>query len=127
MSKRYSLQDILTFGKYRGKTLRHVLTQDANYIKWCLDNIRNFSMDESAWNFAISSSISLDDCRLTGTPVASERSSIPYSDNVEMLLINPWQEKIFKNAIKQAEYIAFREIRRRKRTIKPIQLQLQFE
>lgn len=127
MSKRYSLQDILTFGKYRGKTLRHVLIQDANYVKWCLDNTHNFSMDETAWDFAISISSSFNECRLTHTLATREQYSIPYSDNVEMLLINPWKEKMFRNAINQAEDITFQDIRPRKGAVKNIQLQLQFE
>ena len=37
-SKITTLNDIITFGKYKDKTVRQVLNTDAQYIKWLIEN-----------------------------------------------------------------------------------------
>ena len=97
-TRQYTLNDTLAFGKYRGKTLRQVLTQDANYVQWCLGNVHDFSMDNPAWDYAISLSSSFETSKPKSTTAVAKRDSLPYSDGIEVLLYNPWGDKILKYA-----------------------------
>ena len=42
------LSDKITFGKHRGKTIETIILEDPNYIRWALDSIPNFDLDEEA-------------------------------------------------------------------------------
>ena len=97
-TKQYTLNETLAFGKYRGKTLRQVLTQDANYVQWCLGNVQNFSMDCPAWDYAISLSSAFETYKPKSTTMVAKRDSLPYSDGIEVLLYNPWGDKILMYA-----------------------------
>ena len=44
----FTLQDPLTFGKCKGATLEVVIKQDPSYIRWCMENIPWFKIDEEA-------------------------------------------------------------------------------
>ncbi len=46
--KRYSLNDVLTFGKHKGEQIRRVINVDNQYISWCVFNIPGFRLDEEA-------------------------------------------------------------------------------
>lgn len=105
MAKKYALHDILTFGKYRGRTLRQVLSKDAKYVQWCLGNVHNFSMDNPAWDYAISVSSSFETYRPKSSNLVAKRDSLPYSDGIEVLLHNPWGDRILKCAASVAEDI----------------------
>jgi len=43
--KRLHPDDILTFGKYRGQTVRDVFENDANYIAWLIANSIDFVIE----------------------------------------------------------------------------------
>ena len=105
VTKKYTLNDTLTFGKYRGKTLKAVLTRDAHYIQWCLDNISNFSLDEQAWDYAMSISSAFASHSAESPKATVRYECVPYSEGVEVLLINPWGKQMLKYAISNAEDI----------------------
>ena len=44
--KQYTLNDHLTFGKYRGMTIQDVLQEDADYIEWCKNKVDGFMIVE---------------------------------------------------------------------------------
>jgi hypothetical protein len=46
--KTYGMDDKLTFGRFAGETLGDVLRVDGGYVKWCLDNLPTFSLDDEA-------------------------------------------------------------------------------
>ena len=43
-----TLNDRLTFGKYKDKLLRWIITHDPEYILWCQENIEWFEIDVNA-------------------------------------------------------------------------------
>ncbi|MCD8438372.1 hypothetical protein LNI90_11605 [Tenacibaculum dicentrarchi] len=48
----YKLDDILNFGKYKGRTIKEIIQEDINYIVWCLIQIDDFQLsDDSAIEF----------------------------------------------------------------------------
>ena len=45
----YNLEDKLSFGKYKDKTIQYVLDIDVNYINWLLrNNIEGFNLESEA-------------------------------------------------------------------------------
>lgn len=86
-AKQYSLNDIFTFGKYKGSTIQEVMNKDAAYIEWCKKNVEGFSIVEKV-------------CDTTNSIAAT-----PYSMGVEVLKINPWAQRCFKNALRFAEEV----------------------
>ena len=42
----YDLDDELSFGKYKGKTVEEVLEDDPTYLRWCLENVPSFVVDD---------------------------------------------------------------------------------
>lgn len=48
MNNKLGLTHTITFGKYKGKTIEHVILQDPSYIDWCLDNITSFKLTNKA-------------------------------------------------------------------------------
>jgi hypothetical protein len=44
------LSDVLTFGKYRGKTLEEVSETNANYILWLIENTATVSLSYTEEN-----------------------------------------------------------------------------
>ena len=45
--KSYNLETTMNFGKYKGKTLREILTANPNYVNWCLINVDYFHISNS--------------------------------------------------------------------------------
>ena len=45
--KSYDLETTMNFGKYKGKTLREILTANPNYVNWCLINVDYFHISNS--------------------------------------------------------------------------------
>lgn len=43
--KVYSLNDVLEFGKYKGKTVKEVISCDSRWIKWAMENAERFFFD----------------------------------------------------------------------------------
>lgn len=39
------INDILTFGKYRGKTILQVIDEKPSYVAWCIQNVKDFKID----------------------------------------------------------------------------------
>ena len=37
---------IFNFGKYKGKALLHVIDNDPQYIIWCINNIKDFNIND---------------------------------------------------------------------------------
>lgn len=48
-----TLDDIINFGKYKGKTIHQVLHSDASYLVWAHNNIKWFKLSEGVYNEAI--------------------------------------------------------------------------
>ncbi len=44
--KYYYSDTIFNFGKYKGKTLKDIASEDIMYIEWCIMNIESFVMDK---------------------------------------------------------------------------------
>lgn len=87
-ARQYTLSDTLTFGKYRGKTIREVLSKDAEYLEWCKNKIAGFSIVEEIIN-------------------SNNTEATYYSDGIEVLKINLWAQRCFKNAVRMAEDVKF--------------------
>ena len=83
--KQYTLSDKLTFGKYRGRTIREVMQKDAAYIEWCKKNIEGFAVSE----------VLTDNKRTINVSF--------YSIGIEVLNINPWGYRFFEKARSIAE------------------------
>jgi hypothetical protein len=49
VKKKYDMQDIFTFGKYKGSSLEDVIYDDFKYIVWCLDNLEWFQVTEAVY------------------------------------------------------------------------------
>ena len=43
---KYERQDVLLFGKYKGKTIAEVLKIDSSYLNWCLTNVGSFKVSD---------------------------------------------------------------------------------
>lgn len=39
------INDMFTFGKFKGKTILEVLENKPSYIVWCIENVKNFRID----------------------------------------------------------------------------------
>ena len=44
------MDSIMPFGKYKGKTVGEIIEDDADYMRWCVNNL-NFSIDEECLDF----------------------------------------------------------------------------
>lgn len=44
--KKYGADDEIRFGKYRGKTVQHVLEEEPDYLVWAVGNVRGFYLEE---------------------------------------------------------------------------------
>lgn len=42
----FGMDDVLTFGKYKGETVRQIAETDPRYLRWAFDNIDWFDLDE---------------------------------------------------------------------------------
>lgn len=51
MSNQLSLTDLLTFGKWRGASLKEVIEEDITYVEWALDEVSFFELDDRASEF----------------------------------------------------------------------------
>jgi hypothetical protein len=45
----YSLDTEFTFGKYRSETIEMVIYEDVKYITWCIENVKDFVLDDKAY------------------------------------------------------------------------------
>lgn len=45
--KRYHLDDVIPFGKYKGQTIRYIYENDINYLRWLMDKTKDFIIDVS--------------------------------------------------------------------------------
>lgn len=50
----YDLDDELSFGKYKGKTVEEVLEEDPHYLKWAMENVASFVVDNALHDEIIS-------------------------------------------------------------------------
>ena len=48
----YELNDTLSFGKYRGKSIHYIITHCPEYLLWCVKEVENFLMSDAAWDYA---------------------------------------------------------------------------
>lgn len=46
--KVYGLEDVITFGKYRGEHMNAIIRADPSYATWCLRNIEGFTLSTEA-------------------------------------------------------------------------------
>lgn len=49
----HTLESILEVGKYKGKTIKSVIFTDFKYIKWCINNIKGFTLDDESNQYLI--------------------------------------------------------------------------
>lgn len=43
----YDLDSVMGFGKYKDETVEEVLEKDPTYLRWCLENIPRFTVDNA--------------------------------------------------------------------------------
>jgi len=46
--KGIGVNDVLKFGKYKGRIFSEVVTRDINYLKWCIENVPTFQLTPEA-------------------------------------------------------------------------------
>lgn len=51
MEKIYSLSDKVTFGKYKGKTVRYMIDRNPKYAKWAYTNVSWFKLTKYAADY----------------------------------------------------------------------------
>ena len=63
LNKKNTTEDlrILRFGKYKGQTILGVIQDDPRYIKWCLDNIETFKLNDQETELFLISYNDIDD------------------------------------------------------------------
>ena len=44
--EKYKLTTKMDFGRYREKTVKHILDSDPIYLSWCLENIPSFKVSK---------------------------------------------------------------------------------
>lgn len=42
----WGLNDVLSFGKYKGSTIKDVIKEEPSYLIWCQQNVGWFELDE---------------------------------------------------------------------------------
>jgi len=47
----FTKDSILTFGKYKGETVRSAIQDDPGYISWACDEIEWFELDNDAFDY----------------------------------------------------------------------------
>lgn len=45
----YRLDTMFNFGAHIGETVEYVIDTQPSYIEWCLDEIKNFQLDDHAY------------------------------------------------------------------------------
>lgn len=105
--KQYTLSDHLTFGKYRGMTIKEVLQKDADYIEWCKNKVEGFMILEEAIS------------------TKTIKSSF-YSAGIEILQYNPWAKQMFDNALRMAEDVKLAIEKRPRKKYRGQQLEIAF-
>lgn len=60
MKSKYGLQDVVDFGKYSKKpyhdvTIETIIEMDSKYLRWCIENIKYFELDEEAQDALVKS------------------------------------------------------------------------
>jgi hypothetical protein len=53
LTAKLGLEDELTFGKHKGKTIEKVCEDTPYYIQWCLENVSDFTLDPMANAFYV--------------------------------------------------------------------------
>lgn len=43
-----SINNVLEFGKHKGKTIQQVMKEDPNWLHWALQNIKDFKLNKNA-------------------------------------------------------------------------------
>lgn len=38
-------EDIFTFGKFKGKSLKEVMAEHGSYVGWCMENVKGFDIE----------------------------------------------------------------------------------
>lgn len=49
----YELETVITFGKYKGKTLKHVIDNDVLYAKWFEKEAYNVNFSDDAYRYLL--------------------------------------------------------------------------
>lgn len=44
--KIWGINDLITFGKYKGSKVKDVMKDEPSYLIWCQDNVEFFELDE---------------------------------------------------------------------------------
>ncbi len=50
--KLYGIDDIFDFGRYKGKSIRELLTNNPGYVDWLIRNVESFALSQDAFNDA---------------------------------------------------------------------------
>jgi hypothetical protein len=48
-NKKLTLKDKFHFGKYAGYTIMDIIERDPSYVRWCLNTIEYFKLDDTAF------------------------------------------------------------------------------
>jgi len=46
-----TLDTIITFGTHKGKTIEYLCDEHPDYIDWCMENIKEFELDNEAYAY----------------------------------------------------------------------------
>ena len=49
MNRYWNKKDILTFGKYKGCSLKNIIMKDVSYITWCIENLPDFILENEMY------------------------------------------------------------------------------
>ena len=74
------VNNTLTFGKYKGKTILQVIKEKPAYIVWCVRNIKNFNIDNT---------LAKELCRQYDEHFWKYSLS-KYNDNIRILMDKPY-------------------------------------
>ena len=50
--KSYGLSDVIPFGKYKGKEVKDVVSENPQWILWAEDNVKGFTVSHRAFKMA---------------------------------------------------------------------------
>lgn len=90
------LHDIFTFGKFKGQTLKHIMSEHGSYVGWCLENIHNFHIEPKDMEDFFLENYNKWKQNHKGTTVyySSIKNNLPLGvENMEMNLVNRLNER----------------------------------
>lgn len=96
----FTLDSVLNFGKYKGKTVREVMNEAPGYIVWAYDNID--------W-FGVSGHLYKNACILAGDPFDKRqlKKGVPSKEDTPLFDASKNQQKLFDDPEDEDDDIPF--------------------